>query len=132
MAIQEKIKGAIEKAMPSVVSILLSEHLDAIKKEHHPSSYPFFPAGQPKKETTIHRTRERSKEYGGGSGFVVDKAGLIVTNKHVVADTKLSYTAVFADGRHLPATVVSLDPVNDVAIIKVDADKVWVWLEAKF
>ena len=117
---QDKITSTIRATMPSVVSILLSQHLEAITKNHHPAAYPFFPAHQRQmKERMEHEKRSYA---GGGSGFVVDASGLIATNKHVVADTSLDYTVVLDDGRHLPATVVSVDPLNDVAILRVDAD----------
>ncbi|MFW0790940.1 S1C family serine protease [Gordonia sp. CPCC 205333] len=62
---------------------------------------------------------------GTGSGFVIDKAGYILTNNHVVAmaadDPKNSrIEAVFFDRTRVPARIVGRDPRNDVAVIKVD------------
>lgn len=56
-----------------------------------------------------------------GTGFIVDAGGLIVTNKHVVSDTTLSYKVVTKDGKEYDAVKISRDPGNDIAIIKIDA-----------
>ncbi len=56
-----------------------------------------------------------------GSGFVVSGDGLIVTNKHVVADTALMYKVATSDGKTYDAKQISRDPNNDIAIIKIDA-----------
>ena len=60
--------------------------------------------------------------HGAGSGFIIDPAGYIVTNNHVVKDAdELSVT--LNDGTVLPAKVVGTDPKTDLALIKVKADK---------
>jgi serine protease Do len=57
--------------------------------------------------------------YSIGSGVIVDPAGVILTNAHVVEDaTELKVT--LPDGRNLPARVVGYDPNYDLAVIKVD------------
>jgi serine protease Do len=61
-------------------------------------------------------------EEGGGSGFLISKDGLILTNKHVVNDETIDYTVITNDGKSYEATVMSIDPINDLAIIKIDAD----------
>jgi S1-C subfamily serine protease len=57
---------------------------------------------------------------GTGSGFVVSSNGLILTNNHVIAGAA-TLTVTLADGRQLPATVVSADATHDLALIKVQA-----------
>ena len=59
---------------------------------------------------------------GGGSGFVVDDAGHIVTNQHVVEEAE-DISVRFANGDRREAEVVGEDPSTDVAIIQVDAPK---------
>ncbi|MEU4196436.1 trypsin-like peptidase domain-containing protein [Kribbella sp. NPDC026611] len=58
-----------------------------------------------------------------GSGIVISKDGLIVTNNHVVAGAgpgaKLS--VMLNDGRTVPATVKGTDPLTDLAVIHADA-----------
>ncbi len=55
-----------------------------------------------------------------GSGFVLDKAGHIVTNQHVV-DGAASISVKFGNGSTYKATLVGADPSTDVAVIKIDA-----------
>jgi S1-C subfamily serine protease len=60
-----------------------------------------------------------------GSGVVIDPAGYILTNNHVVASAAGGsggkITAVFSSGKRISATIVGRDPVTDLAVIKVDA-----------
>src|ERR687890_2917644 len=58
----------------------------------------------------------------GGSGFVVDEAGHIVTNQHVVEGAK-EISVRFADGVRREAEIVGQDPSTDVALIQVDATR---------
>jgi S1-C subfamily serine protease len=58
----------------------------------------------------------------GGSGFVIDEAGHIVTNQHVVEGAE-EISARFADGVRREAEVVGQDPSTDVALIQVDAPR---------
>jgi S1-C subfamily serine protease len=55
-----------------------------------------------------------------GSGFVVSKEGLIITNKHVVADQSLTYKVSTSDGNSYDVKNISRDPSNDIAVIKID------------
>jgi S1-C subfamily serine protease len=59
-------------------------------------------------------------QEGSGSGFVYDDQGHIVTNYHVVegADELL---VNLADGEEYQAEIVGTDPVNDLAVIRIDA-----------
>ena len=59
-------------------------------------------------------------EEGSGSGFLWDTAGHIVTNYHVIEGAQ-QIEVSFGGDTSLPATVVGADPVNDLAVIKVDA-----------
>jgi len=53
-----------------------------------------------------------------GSGFVFDKEGRIITNHHVVQDSK-RVDVTFINGNRYVASVVGSDPFNDVAVIKI-------------
>ncbi len=55
-----------------------------------------------------------------GSGFIIDPAGLIVTNNHVIANAE-EITVTLADDTVLKAQVVGRDAVSDLALLKVDA-----------
>lgn len=61
-----------------------------------------------------------SSGTGVGSGFIVNANGLILTNNHVVTGAS-SLTVTLSDSRELPATVVSTDPTQDLALVKVSA-----------
>jgi putative serine protease PepD len=58
-------------------------------------------------------------QRGAGSGFIIDKRGYIVTNNHVVEDAR-SLEVTLANGRKVPAKLVGRDPLNDLAVIKID------------
>jgi serine protease Do len=62
------------------------------------------------------------KQPGQGSGFIIDKSGYIVTNNHVVAGAD-KITVVLKDETRHDAEVVGLDPVTDIALIKIDMKK---------
>jgi S1-C subfamily serine protease len=59
-------------------------------------------------------------QEGAGSGWIIDKDGLIVTNSHVVEDAT-SVTVTLEDGRSFPAESVWSDTVADLAVIKINA-----------
>lgn len=61
------------------------------------------------------------EETGGGTGFIVTSDGLIVTNKHVVSSDQTAYTVVTADGKKYDGKVLARDPLNDLAILSIDA-----------
>jgi len=70
----------------------------------------------------------RTKSFGGGegdgSGVVLDRAGIILTNNHVIEGTT-SVTVVFNDELHtrpLPGTVIGTSPERDLAVIHVAAN----------
>ncbi len=67
------------------------------------------------------RTEERQIEQNIGSGFVVEK-GLVVTNKHVVSDQAADYRVLTKEDQVYEVKDIYRDPVNDLAILKVDAD----------
>ena len=53
-----------------------------------------------------------------GSGFVINSAGIVVTNNHVI-DGADSFEVVFVDGRKLPATLVGRDAETDLAVLRI-------------
>ena len=57
---------------------------------------------------------------GAGSGSVLDKAGHVLTNNHVIEGAR-QVTVTLFDGKSYEARVVGADPVNDVAVIKIEA-----------
>lgn len=104
----------VKKVTPAVVSIIISKYLTIYET----------PFGSPWGFEEFFRIpRERKKiRIGGGSGFIVDSNGLILTNRHVVADPKAEYMVVLSDDeKKFKAEVLARDPINDVAILKIKA-----------
>ena len=60
------------------------------------------------------------EQTGVGSGFVIESDGYILTNAHVV-DGAREINVKFSDKRERSARVVGVDPLSDIALIKVDA-----------
>jgi S1-C subfamily serine protease len=60
-------------------------------------------------------------EQGTGSGFVINPAGQILTNAHVV-EGATTVQVKLKDGREFEGRVVGVDRVTDVAVIEIDAD----------
>ncbi len=58
---------------------------------------------------------------GAGTGFIITSDGYIVTNKHVLQSDAAEYTVFAADGRSFPAKIIAKDPLNDLAVIKIEA-----------
>ncbi|MGB2953889.1 MAG: trypsin-like peptidase domain-containing protein [Gaiellaceae bacterium] len=63
---------------------------------------------------------QRQTEQALGAGFVIDKAGHIVTNYHVVSGAR-SVQVSFSNRDSMTASVVGSDPSTDIAVLKVDA-----------
>jgi S1-C subfamily serine protease len=57
-----------------------------------------------------------------GSGVIIDSAGFVITNHHVVA-TGNQITVGLSDGRRVPARVVGSDPLTDIALLQISADR---------
>jgi serine protease Do len=87
-------------ADPSVVTIR------TIGAEAEPS--PFFGG-----RSIHHETK------GLGSGFIVDRDGIILTNNHVIKDADV-ITVRLSNDREYPARVVGRDPRTDIAVVKID------------
>jgi len=64
-------------------------------------------------------TPAQPKEDYIGSGFIVQKDGIIVTNKHVVSNPGLEYIIIDSKGNEYNIGNVYRDPLNDVAILKI-------------
>src|SRR6266545_4485343 len=92
-----------ERAAPGVVQVTST----SVRR----TADPFFgPFSLPQSQT----------ERALGSGFVMDKAGHILTNEHVVAGAK-SVQVSFSDNESLKAKIVGSDPSTDVAVLQIDA-----------
>ena len=57
-----------------------------------------------------------------GSGVVIDRSGYVITNMHVIAGAN-EITVVLSDGKRCPGLVVGVDSLTDLALLKIDADR---------
>ena len=107
------ITDVVSQSLPSVVTV-------GIKKTISTRSYTqidpfnfFSPFKQiPGKKEKIERNI--------GSGFIISSDGLIITNKHVVSDTEASYQVLTNDKQKYNVVNIYRDPLNDLAIIKIN------------
>ncbi|MGM0658157.1 MAG: DegQ family serine endoprotease [Pseudomonadota bacterium] len=65
--------------------------------------------------------RGRPDRRGGGSGFIVEEDGLIITNHHVIEDAD-EIIVRLSDRREFVAELVGSDAETDVAVLRIDAD----------
>jgi len=106
---------AVKKIAPSVVSIVISKYVSQIKSlSPAPLFNPFFFGD-------VEEGAKEKVKVGGGSGVIVHPDGLVLTNKHVVFDPDSEYTVVTTDLQEYPAKVISRDPINDIAVLKIQA-----------
>ncbi len=73
-----------------------------------------------KTEVVVSSVFGPSTQEAAGSGWIIDEAGYVVTNNHVVEGAQ-SITVTLDDGRTFPADIVGTDPFSDIAVIKIDA-----------
>lgn len=62
-------------------------------------------------------------QIDGGSGFIVDAKGIVLTNKHVISDLGAKYTVITNNNEEYKAELLARDPVDDVAILKINPSK---------
>ena len=62
------------------------------------------------------------RALSAGSGFIIDKAGFVVTNNHVV-DASKKITVKLPDGRSFTAKLIGTDAATDIALLKINSDK---------
>ncbi|MCU0525544.1 MAG: trypsin-like peptidase domain-containing protein [Elainella sp. Prado103] len=110
---QNFIAAAVQKVGPAVVRIDASRKVSRQFDQNNPILKRFF--GED--ETNPFEDRV---EQGTGSGFIVSSDGHVITNAHVVEKAD-AVTVTLKDGRSLEGKVVGIDPVTDVAAIKIDS-----------
>jgi len=103
-----------KKVCPSVITVVITKDLPKIE------GFYFFPFGG--REVMIPKFEKEKKKtrIGGGSGFIVSPGSYILTSSHVVADPEADYTVIFEPTKRYPAKVISRDPINDVAVLKIN------------
>lgn len=116
---ESSLIDAIEKANPSVGSIIASKELERIVGGN-PFSMFGNPWGMRYEEPEVVTERQ---EIGGGTGFVVSEDGLMITNKHVVDDDEADYNVFLASGDQYYAKVLAKDAFNDIAVVQLFEDE---------
>ena len=108
-----------EKLMPSVVNISSTQ---TVKTTSNP--FPFqFPPGSPFEDMfkEFYRPTER-KATALGSGFIIDKKGIVVTNNHVIEGAEDIIVSVNGSTEY-KAKVIGKDPYMDIAVLKIESEK---------
>ncbi len=101
----------VRAVLPAVVNIGVTESVAADAAD---------PLAALPSELRRQLRKRRQEVQGAGSGFIIDPAGYIVTNNHVVGKADKIVVSL-SDGTELPAHVVGVDPLTDVAVIRVQA-----------
>ena len=114
------IISVVKKASSAVVSIIISKDLQQANNGTDPLLNPFFFNPFYQNQQQNNSAQPAYQEVGAGSGFFISPDGLILTNKHVVADAQAKYTVITSDGKEYDATVLARDPINDLALVKID------------
>ena len=110
----ESFADLAEKLMPSVVNISTTQTIKTSANQ-----FPFqFPPGSPFEEMfkDFQRPTER-KASSLGSGFIINKEGVVVTNNHVISNAEDILVKV--GKKEYKAKVIGSDPYMDVAVLKI-------------
>lgn len=119
----EALADLVESVSPSVVTIIAEQN--AAKGPENGQQFDFEgqPFGEFFKRFGVPEgfdAPRRGPSQGLGSGFVLDEAGYIITNHHVVDDAA-TVTVRLNDDRTFEAEVIGTDPLTDIAVLKIDA-----------
>lgn len=124
VAEQDTVVGAVRKAKPAVVSIIVSKEIpkyDVSYDQNNPDPFGGMFPGFFMQTPIYKQNGTEKKQLGSGSGFLISADGLIVTNKHVVSDKDATYEVLLNNGKKYTATVLARDAVLDVALVKINA-----------
>jgi serine protease Do len=117
----------VEQVSPSVVNIAVTKEAESVPTAMFPGQRPG--GGHTPYDDFFGRffdmpdmvPQNRGPTQALGSGFLIDPAGYIVTNNHVI-DGASKIVVVMKDGKELDATLIGTDPKTDLALLKVKAD----------
>jgi serine protease Do len=121
------IVSIAKKVCPAVITVIVSKDLPKAENFY---SFPF--AG---KEFIMPKLEKGQKgkiekiQIGGGSGFIISESGYVFTSNHVVSDTSADYTVIVDPKHKYPAKVLSRNPINDTAVLKIEDKEKFPFLE---
>lgn len=93
-----------------------------IARRADPSVVTIYTSGEDERGGPFGRRSRGHTAKGLGTGFIVDKEGVIITNNHVI-DGADEITVLLSDEHRYPAKVTGRDPRTDIAIVKIDGAK---------
>jgi Do/DeqQ family serine protease len=117
-AMEEAFSAVADRVTPVVVNISTVSRRPAPGSSDDPQRFREF-FGDEFYERYFRR-RPREEPRSGGSGVIVDPAGYILTNNHVIENAQ-DITVRLSDSRKFTATLVGRDPKTDLAVLKVEA-----------
>jgi len=112
---EQKVIDVVKDNSASVVSVVISKDVAVYETEYIPFGNFLIPQQK--------QTGTEKQQIGSGTGFIVSEDGLVLTNKHVVSDEDAEYTVVDINGKEYEAKVLAKDPVQDIAIIKIESSE---------
>lgn len=104
----------VKKAAPSVVTVAGTAKQSS-SSQTSPFNNPFFTIPGFQKQQP-----NQEQPQSIGSGFLIGIDGLIVTNKHVVADTSEKYQVITNNEKKYDVQKIYRDPLNDIALLQID------------
>ena len=124
------IADVVERVNPAVVSIQVTQTVNVGGQNSAGSPFgEFFEKFFEERDIQRFRGQQpqrqkprQQKAQGVGSGFIIDKAGFIVTNNHVI-DNADEITVKLSTGKTVAAKLVGADPKTDLALLKIEAGK---------
>ena len=111
-----------KKAMPATVFIKAA--ICCSQDENCPSPFDFYGDDFFQRffrNSPFSRQQPMQPQRAGGSGFFISPNGYIVTNYHVIKDTK-EISVILNDGREFSAVVTGSDPRTDLAVLKIEGE----------
>jgi len=113
---EQKVIDVVKENTSSVVSVVIMKEVAVYEQGYYdPFGNGIFIVPQQK------QTGTEKQQVGAGTGFIVSEDGLVLTNKHVVSDDTAEYIVIMSDGKEYPAKILAKDPVQDLAIMKIDS-----------
>ncbi|HZT89174.1 MAG TPA: DegQ family serine endoprotease [Stellaceae bacterium] len=132
---QQSFAPLVKRVLPAVVNISVTQRAVPAELSENSPDAPFdeflrrffqehqgqlqMPRGAVPNVPDLNRGERR---IALGSGFIIDPAGYVVTNNHVIGEAG-KIEVILQDNSKYAATIVGRDPKTDIAVLKIKADK---------